>query len=141
MKPGPRFLGPVYTEMRFCLYAQFFLSDRCFIHTHPAFSEGETTIYYPRVDKSESAVFAFSCGLGHLYIFFETMMSSPHVDPSQIPIHHVRTTKVCIEHARFMRMLQVVVSVAKLQRHILIWHVYYIVFSSFDWFCLDAHVP
>ncbi len=40
---------------------------------------------------------------------------------------------------RFMNMLQVVftvlsVSVAELQSHILVWHVYYILFSLLQWF-------
>ncbi len=48
---------------------------------------------------------------------------------------------VCIQCARFMRMLQVFsvfsVSVAELQRHILVWRVYYIVMSRF---CVHADI-
>ncbi len=48
---------------------------------------------------------------------------------------------VCIECARFMHMLQVFsvfsVSVAELQRHILVWRVYYIVLSRF---CVHADI-
>ncbi len=48
---------------------------------------------------------------------------------------------VCIQCARFMLMLQVIsnflcISVAELQCHILIWHVYYICFVSVSWFCV-----
>lgn len=62
-------------ETCFCVYAQFLwcqFLDRCFVHTHPAFSEGETAFFAHLVCTKECGI--LRCGnvvqvCSHLQLF------------------------------------------------------------------------